>query len=139
MIKTKTLCASANCHTTAVRCLAHNPNFHEVSALILSILLNLNQQKSTIKNTCKITNKDTFLAHAAVPQHSLHTDRHLPSATRFNLLFMNAQVFLYLFLCSSRWQHKWEKEGTKELNIIFMVLLFRKPSFFEIQLSVIHN
>jgi hypothetical protein len=28
------------------------------------------------------------------------------------------EVCLYLFLCSSRWQHKWEKEGTKELNNI---------------------
>jgi hypothetical protein len=31
-------------------------------------------------------------------------------------LLCEHEVCLYLFLCSSRWQHKWEKEGTKKLN-----------------------
>ena len=70
--------------------------------------------------------------------NSLQTHCHLPSATCLNLLYMNMQVCLYLFVCS-RWQRKRGIKNQILFYIIFMFLLIRKPSFFKTQLSVIYK
>jgi len=70
---------------------------------------------------CKITNnKNICLANAAVPQHSLHTHCHLPSAMfEFTLHeHTGLSIFVCLFLKTAA------QEGNKELNIILYLLTY---------------
>jgi len=76
---------------------------------------------------CKITkNKDTCLAHAAVPQHSLHIHSSPPISHAFEFTLhelAGLSIFVPLFIKMAA------QEGNKEINIIsyyFHVFIVQK-------------